>query len=311
MQQRAHGETVELIGRICNKKGMDDVPQIFNRPLLAARRSRAAASWAEHRFLLDETGARLLDRLDDIKRSFPIAVNWGAGDGALTPHLLKKSGIKQVQQTEISPELAKLAAKQGPVVVADEEQFPLAPQSCDLIVSNLVLHWVNDLPGALTQARLALRPDGLFLASLFGGETLRELRQCFYEAEMELVSGIASRFSPLIEIRDAGGLLQRAGFALPVADREFITVDYASPLKLLADLQGMAATNLLHTRHPLRREVLARALALYSEKFGTASGGVDATFEIITLSGWSPHESQQQPLKPGSAQHSLSEALRD
>lgn len=289
---------------------MDDVPQIFNRPLLAARRSRAASTWADHRFLLDEVGARLLDRLDDIKRTFPKAVNWGAGDGALTPHLLKKSGIISVQQTEISPELAKLAAQYGPVVVADEERLPLAPQSCNLIVSNLVLHWVNDLPGALTQARLALQPDGLFLATLLGGETLRELRQCFYEAEMELVGGIASRFSPLVEIKDAGGLLQRAGFALPVADRELITVDYSSPFKLLADLKGMAATNLLHTRHPLRREVLARAMALYSEKFGNAAGGVEASFEIITLSGWSPHASQQQPLKPGSAEHSLSAALK-
>ena len=190
------------------------------------------------------------------------------------------------------------------------ETLPTPPQSYDLVTSNLYLHWINDLPGMLVQLRQCLRPDGLFIGSLVGGTTLQELRDCLYRAEQSITGGFANRFSPLTEVRDMGGLLQRAGFALPVADREIITVTYPHPLKLLHDLRGMAATNIAPQRHPLRRDVLNKALELYITKYTDSEGRLPATFEIIFLSGWAPHESQPQPLPRGTGKISLKDALK-
>lgn len=292
---------------------MSEAPQIFDRQLLARRRDRAAGDFAGSRFLHEEVGQRLLERLDAIKREFPLAVNLGAMDGHLTPHLLGRNGVKNVIQLELSEAMAREGARQGSgVIVADEEWLPLKPQSCDLIVSSLALHWINDLPGALAQVRLALKPDGLFLAAVAGGQTLFELRQCLMEAELAATGGVAPRLSPLTELRDMGALLQRAGLALPVADREVITVTYSEPMKLLHDLRAMGAANLTHNRPrtPLRRAVLLDALARYRNNFTVGNGRVQATFEIFYLTGWAPHDSQQKPLPRGSAQHSLAAALK-
>ena len=193
----------------------------------------------------------------------------------------------------------------------DPEHLPFALGSFDLIVSPLALHWINDLPGVLIQLRLALKPDGLLLASLFGGETLHELRLSLIEAESELTGGAGPRVSPFADLQDIAGLLQRAGFALPAADRDVVTVRYGEPMKLLADLRAMGETSALRERNPrgLSRRILARAFEIYRERYSDEDNRVRATFEILTATGWSPHESQPKPLKPGSAKLRLAHAL--
>jgi SAM-dependent methyltransferase len=196
-------------------------------------------------------------------------------------------------------------------VAADEEALPFGDATLDLVVSALALQAVNDLPGALAQIRRALKPDGLFLAALFGGETLSELRHSFAVAESELDGGTSPRVAPFADVREMGALLQRAGFALPVTDVDRITVRYSSPFRLLRDLRCMGAANALVERRrvPLRRATLMRAMDVYAERFADPDGKVRASFDIVWLSGWSPHESQQQPLRPGSAKQRLADAL--
>ena len=196
-------------------------------------------------------------------------------------------------------------------MAADEEALPFGDASLDLVVSALALQFVNDLPGTLVQIRRALKPDGLFLAALIGGDTLTELRQAFAAAEAEIEDGISPHVAPFADLRELGTLLQRAGFALPVTDIDRLTVRYASPFALMHDLRRMGASNALveRRRAPLRRATLMRMAEIYAEKFADADGRIRATFEIVWLSGWAPHASQQQPLKPGSAQHRLADAL--
>jgi SAM-dependent methyltransferase len=196
-------------------------------------------------------------------------------------------------------------------LVADEEALPFRDGSLDLLVSALSLQFVNDLPGTLVQIRRALKPDGLFLAALVGGDTLTELRQAFAAAEAEIEDGISPRVAPFADLRDIGALLQRAGLALPVADADRLTVRYPTPIALMHDLRRMGATNPLaeRSRRPLRRKTLRRMLEIYAERFADRDGRVRATFEIIWLSGWAPHESQQKPLAPGSARQRLADAL--
>jgi SAM-dependent methyltransferase len=205
------------------------------------------------------------------------------------------------------------ALGQGPWcgLAADEEALPFAPAAFDLIVSGLALQGVNDLPGALVQIRRALAADGLFMACLIGGQSLQELRLVLAEAEEELLGGVSPRVAPFADLRDMGGLLQRAGFTLPVTDAEVLIVRYASIFGLLADLRAMGATNALmaRDRRPLRRAVLMRAAEIYQSRFADADGRLRATFEFVWLSGWAPHESQQKPLAPGSAKARLADAL--
>jgi SAM-dependent methyltransferase len=204
-----------------------------------------------------------------------------------------------------------LRGRGGVRLAADEEQLPFAFASLDLVVSSLALHWTNDVVGTLIQIRRALKPDGLFIGSLFGGDTLTELRQSLLTAEAELTGGAGPRISPFADPADGAGLMQRAGFALPVADVDRVTVRYAHPLKLLADLRAMGETSVLADRHPkpLTRTVLARAFEIYQQRFAGPDGRVPATFEILTLTGWTPHDSQQKPLAPGSAKMRLADAL--
>ena len=199
----------------------------------------------------------------------------------------------------------------GARLVVDEERLPFAPASLDLIVSSLALHWINDLVGALIQIRHALKPDGLFLGAILGGATLTELRQALTVAEVEIVGGAGPRVSPFADAHDAASLLQRAGFALPVVDVDTVTVRYGHSLSLMADLRAMGEANALFERPatPLTRRILARADEIYRERFSQPDGRIVATFEIITLTGWAPHESQQQPLRPGSAKMRLADAL--
>jgi len=195
--------------------------------------------------------------------------------------------------------------------VADDEVLALHEGAHDLVVHAMALHWANDPVGQLVQCRRALQPDGLFLGLLPGGQTLHELRAALAEAEAEVTGGLSPRVLPMGEIRDLGALLQRAGFALPVADSFTKTVLYRDALHLMADLRAMGEANALaaRLRHPTRRAVLLRAAGIYAERFGRPDGRIPATFEIICLTGWAPHDSQQKPLRPGSAAARLAEAL--
>jgi len=283
-------------------------PAVFDRKLLRQRRDRAAEDISSFDFLLKDVAAHLLDRLTLIKKTFPVVLELG-GHGILAKELKKREGTELTVTSDIS---GKMAAQSGIGVVADEEFLPFAPQSLDAVISNLSLHWVNDLPGTLLQIRHALKPDGLFLAAVLGGETLKELRESLMTAELAVTGGASPRVSPFIDLRDMGALMQRAGYTLPVVDSDIITVDYTNALKLMQDLRGMGASNATFNRlmKPTRRAVIMEAAKAYHEKFTAKNGRVPATFQIIYAIGWSPHDSQQKPLKPGTAKIKLADALK-
>jgi SAM-dependent methyltransferase len=291
---------------------MTSPPLIFDRALHARRLDRAAAGFAGADFLRRRAAADLVDRLEAINRDFPRAADLGARDGAFARALAASPAAQKIDllvQGDLSPAMARRAG--GARIVADEERLPFAPESLNLIVSSLALHWVNDLVGALVQIRLALAPDGLFMGALLGGSTLTELRGCLLAAELEIDGGAGPRVSPFADAPDGAALLQRAGFALPVIDTDIVTVRYDHPLRLLVDLRAMGETNALvdRPRKPLSRQALARTCELYQQRHGGPDGKVSATFEIITLTGWAPHPDQQQPLRPGSAKARLADAL--
>lgn len=261
-------------------------PELFDPDLLALRRARARAGGTAD-FLHEAAIGEVLDRLAEVNRSFRDAVVVTA-----------------------RPDLwaAPLDARPAP----EAETLALDPGRQDLVIHALGLHWANDPVGQLVQCRRALRPDGLFLGALFGGETLAELRAALAEAEAEETGGISPRVAPMGELRDLGGLLQRAGFALPVADSLRLTASYADGFALMRDLRAMGETNVLRERlrRPTGRRVLARAAAILADRFAGPDGRVRATFEIVFLTGWAPAPDQPQPLRPGSATHSLADALK-
>lgn len=288
---------------------MSDGLTLFDRRALNRNRARAAKTLADAGFLLAEAADGLASRLLPVTRDFPLAVDLGAQDGALGRAARATADIGTLISTEAGGPL--LDALPVPRLAADEEALPFADESLDLVLSSLSLQWVNDLPGTLIQIRRTLKPDGLFLAAIAGGETLKELRQAFIAAETEITGGISPRVAPFVEIRDAGALLQRAGYALPVVDSDTLTVRYGDPFALLRDLKAMGWSNALaeRSRKPLRRDVLMRAMQVYAEQNADPDGRLRATFEIIYLSGWAPDESQQKPLRPGSARTRLADAL--
>ncbi|MBV8791023.1 MAG: methyltransferase domain-containing protein [Pseudolabrys sp.] len=269
-------------------------PTIFDRALLRARHRRAAAQ-GPATFLLDRVAADLAERLATVKRGFAGAIDIGTPTDALRRVLAASGQVASITEAPLG----------------DDEVLQLPEDGFDLAVSALALHYVNDLPGVLAQIRRALKPDGLLLAALAGGDTLTELRQAFARAESEIEGGLSPRIAPFTDLRDIGALMQRAGFALPVIDSDRIVVRYDQALALMNDLRRMGATNMLTERRraPLRRATLKRAVEIYGEQFADADGRVRATFEIIWLSGWVPHASQQQPLRPGSAKTRLADAL--
>jgi SAM-dependent methyltransferase len=281
----------------------------FDRATLRRRRDRAAGNLGDFDFLLREVGERLLDRLGDVRRSFPLAADLGCHTGQLAAMLGGRGGIETLVSCDLSERMTAVALP--PAIVCDEELLPFADASLDLVLSSFSLHWINDLPGALVQIRRALKPDGLFLAAMAGGETLKELRWALSEAEIAEEGGLSPRVSPVADVRDMGDLLGRAGFALPVADSETITVSYADPLRLLADLRGMGESNAVAERRrtPLRRATLTAAAARYRDRFGDGEGRVPATFQIVYLTGWAPHAQQPKALRPGSARARLADAL--
>jgi SAM-dependent methyltransferase len=269
-------------------------PVLFDRALLARRQERAR-KLGSVTFLLDRAAEDFGDRLLAVTRNFAdVADIWTPG-GLLHGPMAER--FKSVARIEL---------------VSDSETLTLPPESLDLAVSALALQFVNDLPGVLTQIRRALRPDGLSLAAMIGGETLTELRQSFAAAEAECEGGVSPRVAPFADLRDVGGLLQRAGFALPVTDLDRVVVRYASAFALMADLRRMGATNVLMERRrtPTRRATMLRMAEIYAERFADPDGRIRATFDIVWLSGWAPHESQPKPLRRGSATASLEEAVK-
>lgn len=292
-----------------------DIIRPFDRASVRRHRDRAAPGLARHDFLLREIGARLGERIGDIRRDFPRVLDLGAHDGAMADYL-GPAGRDLVVQCDLSPAMTAANRRGHARVVADEEWLPFAPESFDLAVSNLSLHWVNDLPGALAQVRRALKPDGFFLGALLGGDSLFELRRCLMDAELKVEGGLSPRISPMADIRDAGNLLTRAGFALPVADSDMLTVSYANAFELMKELRGMGESNAVAERRKgfSRRATLLEAAAMYAKDYAddasTSDGGrVTVTFQVLYLGGWTPHASQQKPLKPGSAAQRLADAL--
>src|SRR6266851_3984075 len=286
---------------------------LFDRRAWRAHRERAARQGlvaGAVDFLHVEIADRLIDRLDVVNREFPVALDLGARDGGLARALAERPGSVQVVAAE--PAVRFLHRAPGPRVAADPELLPFSDASFDLIASNLVLQWTADLPGALIQLRRALKPDGLLLAAMLGGATLVELRTVLFEAQLAEEDGVSPLVSPAVELADAAALLLRAGFALPVADSETVTVSYPDMLALLRDLRGMGETNALAARRRgfLRRATLARAALIYAERFGDTQGRIPASFEILFLCGWAPHPSQPQPLPRGSATARLADALK-
>jgi SAM-dependent methyltransferase len=286
---------------------MSTPPRLFDRSLIEARRRRARRI-GPATFLIDRVAEDFADRLAAVLRHFERAVDLGTPAPAVRAALAGNGAIG----TMIAVAPAFDDADPAPLrIVADLEALPFAAESLDLVVSAFALQTVNDLPGTLIQIRRALKPDGLLLAALLGGDTLAELRESFAVAESEMTGGVSPRVAPFADVRDMGALMQRAGFALPVTDADRVIVRYASPLALMADLRRMGATNPLVERRrvPLRRAVLARVLEVYAERFSDPDGKVRASFDIVWLSGWAPHESQQRPLAPGSAKARLADAL--
>jgi len=281
---------------------MTESPIIFDRLLQRRRRSRAAAAPAN--FLLDHVAGELADRLSVVLRRFDLGIDLGTPGDAVRVVLRRLGAVGMIVG-------AGVIARDKPFVVADEEALPFRDASLDLVVSGLALHSANDLPGVLAQIGRALKPDGLFLAALLGGETLIELRQAFAEAESEIEGGASPRVAPFTDLRQLGALLQRAGFALPVTDVERVTVRYSSAFDLMHELRRMGAANTLVARRrvPLRRTTLMQMGDIYARSFADADGRIRATFDIMWLSGWAPHPNQQLPLKPGSAKARLADAL--
>ena len=291
---------------------MSGAVNVFDRRLVRLRRDRAAAGLARHESLFCEIAERVADRLDDVKREFPRALDLGCHTGTLARLLGGRGGIEWLVQCDLSPAMARAAAAQDrPVLAADEEWLPFAPSSFDLILSVLSLHWVNDLPGALIQIGKALKPDGLFLGAMMGGQTLQELRTALMQAELAVEGGASPRVSPFADVRDAGALLQRAGFALPVVDRDVVTLRFTGALELMAELRAMGESNATHARRrsPTRRATLMRAAEIYQDMFGTGQAGLPVTFEVVYLTAWAPHASQPRALAPGSAGRRLADFL--
>ena len=282
---------------------------IFDRATLRQRRERAARNWDRHAFLKREISERLVDRLSDVRRTFPLALDLGSHGDEVATALGGHKLVGQLVRADLGRGFASRA--RGPAVVADEEFLPFASGRFDLVLSAMDLHWVNDLPGTLIQIARVLKPDGLFLGAMLGGATLWQLRQALAAAESEIDGGLSPRVSPFADLRDAAGLLQRAGFALPVADSETIEIEYDNAVALMRDLSGMGESNLVADRRRgvTRRATLLRTAELYGERFSLPSGRVAASFEVLYLHGWSPHASQPKPLKPGGAAQRLADAL--
>ena len=285
------------------------IPQIFDRLLVRQHRDRSADRFSDYNFLFTEIADRLVDRLNDIRRRFTMILDLGGHEGYMSHVLASRDAGATILACDLSHRLVQQA--RGLKVVADEEWLPFADQRFDLVLSNLSMHWINDLPGALIQIHRTLKPDGFFLGSMFGGQTLGELRHVLMETELNHYHGSSPRISPFADVRDAGSLLQRAQLSLPVVDTEIVSVTYESLYHLISDLRGMGETNalLMRSKRPVSKSFFSQAAQHYQTLFGTSDGRIVASFQILYLAGWATHESQPRALKPGTAKTRLAHAL--
>lgn len=268
------------------------IPAIFDRALWRQRRNRMAKYDRDVGYLFDHATLALADRLRDVRRSFPVVAEIGCRSGRLLPDLLDRAGTTHIYQIDAAVDLVRTMPVHPRItrLVGDEEYLPLAPASVDLIIANMSLHWVNDLPGVLAQIRQALKPDGFFLGVMFGGETLRTLRDVMMRADLEILQGTSPHISPFATIRDLAGLLQRANFALPVTDFETVTVSYGDPLTVMNELRQMGEANCLYDRRRIAttRTTLMTACHLYQQLYGDSGGRIPAHFELLFMAGWAP-----------------------
>ena len=287
------------------------VPILFDQRLIRQHRQRASHRYADFAFLKDAAAIRLADRLELMRRHFDLCLDIGAHDGRLAQHFAGLGKIGHMIHTDPADGFALASKQHGSGVVHALGDLPYKPESFDAVFSCLSLHWVDDLPGLMMQARRLLKPDGLLLVSLLGGNSLAELKQALAEAEQDITGGLSPRCVPMADISDIGGLMSRAGLALPVADSDRLTVNYPHMFKLMEDLRGMGEQNamLARLKTPTRRRVFMRAAEIYQQRFARADGQIPASFEIVTVTGWAPHENQQKPLRPGTAAHRLASAL--
>ncbi|MBX7147250.1 MAG: methyltransferase domain-containing protein [Alphaproteobacteria bacterium] len=291
---------------------------VFDRKILTLHRNRAAQKDPLNNFLFVQGSEFLIDKLADIQRSFTSILELGCRRGEIVDLLVKQYPIDLYIQTDLSYLMCYQAQRKRHkflcTVCLDEENLPFRPHIFDLIISNLNLHWINDLPGCLAQIYHLLKPDGLFLASVFGGQTLNLLREVLLQAESEITGGASPRVIPFIDLQTAGNLMQRAGFNLSVTDSQLITVQYKNLFTLMHDLQAMGENNNLLARFSgiTNRKIFLRAAEIYKKKLNqNGSEIIEANFEIINFLGWRPHSSQPKPLKPGSATINLADFLSD
>ncbi|MFL2782389.1 MAG: methyltransferase domain-containing protein [Rhodospirillales bacterium] len=284
--------------------------QVFNRGVLKLHRDRAAKKFEEYDFLFKEVAGRLIDNLNDVRGNFKVGLDIGCHTGQILSCLQGTDKIETLFQFDLSEKFIAFSKKNA--FIGDEEFLPIKNNSIDVVLSNLSLHWVNDLPGTLIQIKRVLKKDQLFLASLFGGNTLFELRDALITAEIDILGGASPRVSPFIDMENAGTLLQRAGFSLPVVDIDSLTIEYESPLKLMLDLRGMGEQRATHncSKKFSNRNIFSRAAEIYKARYGNHDGTVNATFEIFFLTAWTPSDNQQKPLKRGTGKISLAEVFK-
>ncbi|KAF9907782.1 hypothetical protein BX616_000325 [Lobosporangium transversale] len=291
--------------------------QVFDREAKKVQKNRAASNVKLSRqvdYVKDEVAFRVVDRLLDIKREFNEVVELGSGSGHIAKHvdtdMMKKLIMCDMSEVMLSRD--EEVEYEVPVErrVVDEENLPFPENSLECVISSLSMHWINDLPGAMIQIQRSLKPDGVFIAGLFGGDTLFELRTSLQLAELDREGGISPRISPMADSRDLGSLLSRAGFTLTTVDVDEVTVNYPSAIELMEDLRAMGESNaVINRRGLLKRDTMLAAAAIYKEMYGNPDGTIPATFQILYMIGWKPSPTQNKPLERGSAKHSLKERL--
>lgn len=287
--------------------------KLFDMARLRRNRCRAAGEYDSFAFLKEYVSNELVERVHDVTRQFDFALDWGSHDGRGASKLIKSKRVKQAICLDISPQFARNARNRGlSAISAPFDNVPFTQKSFDLFVSTLSLHWVNDIPKLLIDVNRSLKPDGFFVVALYGAGTLKEFRRSLIEAEIENTGGARNRLPPLPNLQDMATLLQQTGFALPVADTETVTVRYSSSSKLLSDIRGMGEqAPIFNVReNPTSRNLLKLTDQIYRKNHQEEDGKIPATFQIIWLSGWSPSPDQPKALRPGSAKHSLAEAVR-
>jgi len=287
-------------------------PKLMDQTAHRQNRDRAAAGFGQFNYIKQAVVERLVDRLEVMRQSFPLMLDMGAHHGEVGKACLASGKVDKLISMDPSLAMAQQMDKTANPLVMDYENCHFAEAAFDAVVSGFSLHWVNDLPGLLSRMRRWLKPDGLLLIAMAGGASLSGLRSCLAEAESRTAGGLSPRVLPMGDIRDLGGLLGRAGFALPVADSDTITITWDNPLQMMRELRQMGEANAMNGRikHFTRKETMMQAASLYQQRYGMDDGRVSAEIEIITLTAWTPSPAQQKPLKPGSAQHNLADFLK-